>query len=141
VLFEATWVHHGGGSSRTFPAQWSIITTPETLAVWSQRHDYLGVLTTAVLDRPAFTVLGRFDGSDLVGGAVLHEGPRTVGLSNTWTLAGQPQDWEELLAAAHAVHPGVALTDYARGEELYGLLHAGFQAVGTQRNGPASQRP
>ena len=42
-------------------------------------------------------------------------------------------DWDELLAAAHAIHPGRALTDYAGGDDLDGMLGAGFEAVGTQR--------
>ena len=133
LLFEATWVHHAGGTSGSLPAAWSVITTPETLALWSECHDYVGVLTAAVLNRPAFTVLGRFDGEDLVGGAVLHDGSRSVGLSNIWSRPAHPLDWDELLAAAHGVHPGRALTDYAGGEELNGLLGAGFEAVGTHR--------
>ncbi len=133
VLFEATWIHHPGQASRGVPAGWSVITTPQVLALWSQRHDYVGVLTASVLDQPAFTILGWFDGDDLIGGAVLHEGSGTVGLSNAWALAEHTLDWEALLAAAHAVHPGKALTDYARGADLDDLLDAGFQAVGTQR--------
>ncbi len=132
VLFEATWVHHPGGSARGLPARWSVVTTPQMLAVWSELHDYVGVLPDAVLDHPAFTVLGRFDGSDLVGGAVLHQGSSAVGLSNAWALPGDTLDWEELRAAAHAIHPDVALTDYARGDDLRGLLGAGFEAVGAQ---------
>lgn len=133
VLFEATWVHHAGATTGGVPGAWSVITTPETLAVWNRCHDYVGVLTAPVLDRPAFTVLGCFDGEDLVGGAVLHDGSRAVGLSNTWALPDRTLDWDELLAAAHAVHPGRALTDYASGEVLHSLLGAGFRAVGTQR--------
>ena len=133
LLFEATWVHHAGGGSGGRPAAWSAIRTPEVLARWSRCHDYVGVLPAVVLDRPAFTVLGRWDGEDLVGGAVLHDGARAVGLSNAWTLPGRTTDWEELVAVAHAVHPGRAVTDYAEGEDLQGLLGAGFQGVGTQR--------
>ena len=133
LLFEATWVHHPGARAAAVPAAWSVITTPDTLAQWSRLHDYVGVLTAAVLDSPAFTVLGCFDGEDLVGGAVLHGRSRAVGLSNAWTLPDRTLDWEELLATAHAVHPGRELTDYASGEDLRSLLDVGFEAVGTQR--------
>ena len=132
LLFEATWVHHDGDSHRGLPAAWSIITSPEMLAVWSRAHDYVGVLTAAVLDRPAFTILGCFDGEDLVGGSVLHEGSPTIGVSNMWALPNRVLDWEELVAAAHAVQPDRPLTGYARGEDLHRLLGAGWQAVGTQ---------
>jgi hypothetical protein len=133
LVFEATWLHHPGGRSDAVPESWSIIRTPEMLAQWSHRHDYVGVLTTAVLDRPEFTVLGCFHGGELVGGAVLHDRSRSVGLSNAWTLPGHTLDWDELLSTAHAVHPDRELTDYARGEDLHSLLRIGFQAVGTQR--------
>ena len=133
LLFEATWVHRPGGRSGAVPAAWSVITTPEMLARWSNRHDYVGVLTAAVLDRPEFTVLGCFDGDELVGGAVLHDRSRSVGLSNTWILPGHTLDWEELLATAHTIHPGRELTDYAMGKDRRSYLHVGFQAVGTQR--------
>jgi hypothetical protein len=133
MLFEATWVHHDGADRCGRPPVWRVITTPQTLALWSERHDYVGVLTAAVLDRPSFAVLGRFDGEELVGGAVLHDGSSSVGLSNTWTLAGQELDGDELLAAAHAVHPGRALTDYAAGDDLRARLAAGWQAVGPHR--------
>jgi hypothetical protein len=133
VLFDATWVHHAGRRRGASPAAWRVVTTPETLAMWCERHDYVGVLTTAVLDRPAFTVLGRFDGDDLVGGAVLHDGSPCVGLSNTWAIPGQELDGEELLAAAHALHPERALSDYATGDDLQARLRAGWCAVGHHR--------
>jgi hypothetical protein len=133
LLVEATWVHHAGGTRGAVPDAWSVVATPDALALWSRLHDYVGVLPPIVLDRPAFTVLGRFEGEDLVGGAVLHDGSRTVGLSNTWARPGHPLDWQEMVAAAHAVHPDRALTDYAYGEDLHGLLAAGFHAVGSQR--------
>jgi hypothetical protein len=133
LLFEATWVHHAGARSGGFPAAWSVITTPEVLAQWAHRHDYVGVLPTAVLHRPEFRVLGCFDGEELVGGAVLHGRSRCVGLSNPWILPDHTLDWDELLAAAHAIHPHRELTDYARGNDLHSLLRVGFRAVGTQR--------
>lgn len=133
LMFEATWVHHPGGSSGAVPGAWSVITTPELLALWSRLHDYVGVLPAAVLDRPEFTVLGCFDGADLIGGAVLHDRSRGVGLSNAWVLPGRALDWEGLLAMARAVHPARELTDYASAEDLDSLLQLGFQAVGTQR--------
>ncbi len=137
LLFEATWVHRAGGAPGAhpgaLPGAWSVVATPEVLTLWSRLHDYVGVLPPAVLTCPAFTVLGNFDGEDLVGGAVLHDGSPTVGLSNTWARPGHSLVWEELLAAAHAVHPGRAVTGYANGADLQRLLGAGFDAVGTQR--------
>ena len=64
---------------------------------------------------------------------MLHDGSPTVGLSNTWAVSGHRLDWDQLLAAAHAIHPGRPLTGYARGEDLSSLLVVGFEPVGTQR--------
>jgi hypothetical protein len=90
------------------------------------------VLPSSVIEHPRFTVLGRFDGDDLVGGAVLHDGSETVGLSNAWSIPDHAFDWASLLAAARAVHPDRAFTDYATGDELTTMLDAGFQPVGPQ---------
>lgn len=133
LLFEARWVHHAGGTSRGMPGAWSVVSTPDVLALWSRLHEYVGVLPATVLERPAFTVLGCFDGEELTGGAILHDGSSAVGLSNTWARPGHPLDWSALLAAAHALHPGRVVTDYAHGPELQSLLEVGFDEVGTQR--------
>jgi hypothetical protein len=103
------------------------------LALWSERHDYVGVLLPGVLDHPAFTVLACLDGGEPVAGAVLHDGGAAVGLSNAWAADGRPLDWDALLAAAALVHPGRDLTDYASGDDLDTMLAAGFSPLGPQR--------
>jgi hypothetical protein len=133
LLLEATWVHHAGGHAARVPAGWSVVTAPEVLARWCEHHDYIGVLPAAVLDRPGLTVLGWFESGELVGGAVLHDGSQSVGLSNTWNLPGRSLDPDVLLAVAHGLHPDRELTGYAGGAELRSLLDVGFTAVGTQR--------
>ena len=134
LLFEATWLHRAPApSGRRAAGSWVALRTPELLTLWSERHDYVGVLPPAVLDHRAFAVLGRFDEGELVGGAVVHAGPGSVDLSNTWAAPGRTMDWEELVDVAQGLHPGHALTCYAHGEELSGLLGAGFEPVGPQR--------
>jgi hypothetical protein len=129
-LFDAVWVHAAGGSSRGLPAEWSVVTSREVFASWVELHDYVGVLPSRVLDEPRFTVLGRFVAGDLVGGAILHDAAEAVGLSNAWSADGDPLDWSGLLDAVRAVHPGRPVTDYASGDDLAGMLDAGFEAVG-----------
>lgn len=132
LLFESQWVHIPAGSSSGKPPAWSVVSAPQTLDLWCALHDYTGVLPPAVLNNSRFTVLGRFAGEDLVGGAILHDGSPAVGLSNVWSAAGVELDWDELLSAARAVHPGRALTDYATGEDLAAMLTLGFTALGPQ---------
>jgi hypothetical protein len=135
LLLEATWVHHPGRgpARRPVPPSWVVLRTARQLRLWGERHEYVGVLPPVVLQRQQFTVLGRYQGDELVGGAVLHDGSASVGLSNTWAADGRDTDWEELLAVAGSVHPDRSLTDYAGGVELEDMLRAGFHPVGTQR--------
>jgi hypothetical protein len=133
LRFEAVWLHLDGGFSAGLPAGWSVVSSPAALARWSDRHDYAGVLRATTLDNPRFTVLARSDGDDLIGGAIVHDGAAAVGLSNTWSAEGHEPDWDALLAAARAVHPGRPLTDYAHGDDLTGMLRLGFQPLGPQR--------
>jgi hypothetical protein len=133
LLFEAVWLHAPGGRSVGLPPGWSVVSRPETLTLWSTRHDYVGVLTADVLHDRRFTVLGRFHGDALLGGAVLHDGADAVGLSNSWSEDALPLDMAEVLEAARAIHPHRAVTDYAHGDGLPLMLAAGFEPVGTQR--------
>ena len=64
--------------------------------------------------------------------AITHQGDGDVGLSNAWGVGAADQS-DELLAAASALHPGQAFTDYEQGAELEALLAAGFSALGPQR--------
>jgi hypothetical protein len=134
LLFEATWVHRSAppDPAVTLPPGWSQVEAPAALAEWSTAHDYDGVLPPAVLQHPRFRVLACHRDGLLVGGGVTHAGGAVVGLSNAWG-AGVEGGPGELLAAASALHPGRAFTDYAEGAELDGLLAAGFSGIGPQR--------
>jgi hypothetical protein len=134
LLFEATWVHRGpsGHTTGKLPAGWSVVDDPGTLAEWSVAHDYEDVLPPAVLHHPRFRILACHRDGLLVGGGVTHQGSGDVGLSNAWGVGAADQS-DELLAAASALHPGQAMTDYEQGAELDALLAAGFTALGPQR--------
>ena len=68
----------------------------------------------------------------LVGGAITHAGPGTVGLSNVWGAEGVAV-FDEVLVAVSALHPGLAVTDYAWGDDRDAMVAAGFTPVGPQR--------
>jgi hypothetical protein len=133
VLFEATWLHHGADASHgdRLPDGWSVVTDARGLAEWSAAHDYVGVLPPAVLDHPRFRVLAHHRDGALLGGAVLHDGPGVVGLSNAWDVGETAFD--QVLAVVAALHPGRAVTDFARGAEQQAMLEAGFAPLGPQR--------
>lgn len=132
LLLEATWVHLAAAPGEALPDGWSVITDADTLAEWSSAHDYVGVLPAAALGHPRLQVLACHRGGALVGGAVLHDGPGALGLSNSWG-GGEVASSEEVLAAVGALHPGRAVTDFAQGAELEAMLAAGFAALGPQR--------
>jgi hypothetical protein len=139
VLLDAMWVHHAPLSTppSQLPAGWRVVGDPEMLAEWSRAHDYVGVLSPEVLDRPSFTVLARHSGGALVGGAVVHlpsgSRHRGVGLSNTWAADSSTIDHAELLAVIATLHPGAEVTDFAHGDGLELMLAAGYATLGPQR--------
>lgn len=139
VLIDATWVFHAplDDPPSDVPQDWTVVRDTGLLAEWSRAHDYAGVLLPTVLDHPAFTVLARHSGGELVAGAVVHRpAARTqgvVGLSNTWAAGSDVADHGELLSVIGATFPGAGVTDYAGGVELDAMVAAGYVAVGPQR--------
>ncbi len=134
VLFDATWIHAPAprsGATRP-PVDWSVITTPALLAEWSERHDYVGVLTEPALRLPELRILARARDGRLTGGAVLHRTGTVVAVSNVWA-ATEPDRWTELMIMAELVFPGRALVGYERDQDLTDALAAGFTAVGLHR--------
>ncbi|CAA9415551.1 MAG: hypothetical protein AVDCRST_MAG06-3168 [uncultured Nocardioides sp.] len=136
LLFEAQWLRHPGGPSTRgphLPEQWSVIDSADRLATWSAIHDYAGVLTEEALSHPRLTVLARYQGMDMLAGAVLNDAGPTVGLSNLWSLDGHSSDVDGALAAAHTMYPGHPVTAYAQGDELARLTQLGFVPLGPHR--------
>jgi len=134
VVIDATWVHREPlpTPAEELPHGWSVVRDPETLAAWSEVHDYTGVLPAPVLDRDAFHILACRRGGRLVGGAVTHDGGGSLGLSNSWGV-GLLTESDEVLTVVSVLHPGRALTDYAHGAELEAMVAAGFTPLGPQR--------
>jgi len=137
-LIDATWVHHASldEPSAQLPPGWTVVEDTARLAEWNEAHDYADVLLPAVLDLPAFTVLGRHSRDALVGGVVVHRGDvrhDVVGLSNTWSADSFEIDQAELLAVVSALHPAAGVTAYAWAPELDAMLAAGYTPLGPQR--------
>jgi hypothetical protein len=133
VLIEATWLHREPDvGSEALPQAWSVVDTVARLAEWSAAHDYVGVLPPAVLGDSRFRILSCRRHGRLVGGAVTHDGPGTVGLSNVWGTDGVA-DYDELMAAVSVLHPDRAVTDYAWGDDREAMVAAGFTPLGLQR--------
>jgi hypothetical protein len=135
LLFEAAWVHHSPPAQATggLPEGWSVVTRTVALDVWNAQHETTGVLLPELLTHPRFTFLARHVDDFLTAGAVLHDcRGAAVGLSNAWTVPGTTLDPMALLACAGTIHPGRAIVDYARGDDLDALVDAGFSQLGPQ---------
>jgi hypothetical protein len=134
ILFEATWIHADAprSPSRREPDDWSVIDSADTLADWSERHDYHGVLTEQALRRPDLRVLARTAAGILTGGAVLYRTGEVVAVSNVWADA-EPDGWAQIMIMAELHFPGRALVGYERDQDLTHALSAGFVPVGAHR--------
>ncbi|WP_152364516.1 hypothetical protein [Microlunatus speluncae] len=133
VLFDATWVHAPAPrTGAAHPEDWSVITSPELLAEWSRRHDYVGVLTEAALRLPELRILARTRDGRLTGGAVLHRTGSVVAVSNVWADV-EPGGWAEIMIMAELLFPGRDLVGYERDQDLTDALAASFTPVGPHR--------
>jgi hypothetical protein len=132
LLLAATWLHHRGLTATGPPVTWKRVLDSDLMATWNQHHDTVGVLPSDLWAHPRFTVLARHDGDVLTGGAILHDGGKVVGLSNTWSSDDVPVDPRELLELAAEIHPGRAVVDYAWGADLEIMLGSGFEPLGPQ---------
>jgi hypothetical protein len=132
LLFQARWLFHDPPASYTSrpPLGWEPVRSAAELAVWTAQHDTTGVLLPAVLTRPGFTVFGRRSTDGFQAGAVLHACSGVVSLSNVWAAPGQDAEWPSLVRLVAAVHPGLAVTGYERGDDLVQARDAGFSDVG-----------
>jgi hypothetical protein len=135
LLIDASWLHRPADPHphAALPTGWSVVTGPDLLAEWNRHHETDGVLLPALLEHPRFRFLARHEGGYLAAGAVTHEVGDVVMLSNCWTVAGRDLDWDEVLAAVTALHPGRAVVDYEWGDTLDVLRRAGFTPLGPQR--------
>jgi hypothetical protein len=134
LLIQATWVHLGRAPAADggLPDGWSVVTDVDTLAEWSEAHDYGGVLPPATIGHPRIQVLACHQGEALVGGAVVHDGPGALGFSNAWGT-GEVASSDAVLTVVGALHPGRAVTDFAQGAELAAMRTAGFTPLGPRR--------
>lgn len=131
LLIDATWLYREPDNRlRARSPGWSVVTREPLLREWNRKNDTDGVLLPTMLTHPRFTILAHHDREALTAGAVLHDTGIAVQLSNTWS--DDPEfNWEGLLGAVEAVHPGQALVDYAVDAES--SMYAGFDPLGPHR--------
>ena len=135
VLFEVEVEPDPAERARVVPPGWTRVVTREALTAWNHLSGTTEVLLPSLLHLPEFTVLAASPTDEpevMVAGAVLHRAGEVLSLSNVWSTPGHDLDWAELVTLAGAIHPGRAVTGYARGASLELALDAGFADVGPQ---------
>jgi hypothetical protein len=129
LLFRAMWfVHPPLSPTKGFPHGWSVLTTDDQLVEWNAAHGTTGVLVPALLQHSRFTFLVQRRAGTTVGGAVLHDTPSAVELSNTWSSHSDCPDPGELLGCIAAARPGRPVVGYSGVND--DMFTAGFAALG-----------
>jgi hypothetical protein len=121
LLIAATWLHLPGASGAAMPDGWHVVEDTAALGAWNLAND------TVVPAHPRITVVGRYDGDQLVAGVALNDSAQAVGVSNSWNVG-----WSDVVSVAAAVHPGRDLTMYAAAADRDAALAHGFASVGPQ---------
>lgn len=134
-MFSATWIHRPayGAAEQRFAPGWSTVSDEQGLAAWNALHDTTDVLLPPLLRRGHFRILARYDGGQLVAGAVARLGSGVVEVSNVFAVPGHQLDWSLLASAMQHLWPGRPFVGYERGDRLREAESAGFAKVGPMR--------
>jgi hypothetical protein len=139
VLFEAQWIHRPPGAPAiASDLVWTVVDTPDQLRAWALAWDDgrgdADLFRPALLDDPSTVVLALQSAGRLVAGAIACRSDEVVGISNLFTLEGDPDAaWAGVLAAVAALFPALPVVDYARGDDLAAAVRHGFEPVGPLR--------
>jgi hypothetical protein len=138
-LFAATWIGHAGDGGRASPgpASWSRVTDARGLRRWEAGWGHTAaepLYRPDLLRTPQVTVLGAWDGHDVVAGAILTSADdAVVGVSNLFSRGDKRDTWAGVLAWAGVHHAGLPLVGYESGDDLVAALDAGFRPLGPLR--------
>jgi hypothetical protein len=139
VLLDAQWITSGPAPGEVWelPRDWTQVTEPDDLDAWEQAwrgNDGPSGLFKPTLLTDGIAVLGRKVGGRFVAGAIVSRCEHAAGVSNVFTVAGDPsQTWSALAESARAVFPGLPLVGYEGGEGLSHAMRSGFATAGRLR--------
>jgi hypothetical protein len=137
VLFDAEWIQRPGNLAPLSAAardHWEALRDPPALRDWELAWSDDGVFLPHLLARSDVQVLAARRGGRIVAGAVLNRSDAVVGLSNLFSIADDLDGaWDGAVATAAALHPGLPIVGYERGENLAAAIRHGFEAVGPLR--------
>ncbi|MCX4822908.1 hypothetical protein OG883_24065 [Streptomyces sp. NBC_01142] len=158
VLFEAEWLYRPAGLAAPVGPrgiQWARLRTAEELLAWDAARDggqgLTGLFRSELLADVATSVLAAHDTDGrMVAGAVASRSPDATGISNLFTVNGDPGNgtgdasgnepgggldgaWAGCLAAVARWWPGVPVVGYEQGEDLAAAVRHGCVPAGPLR--------
>lgn len=135
ILFAAQWILRPA-SSDTFGQElcWRTVFRPADLSKWAAAHGMTDAFRAALLAERDVKILAAWDGTELVGGAVLNRSGPVVGVSNLFCRGADPRAvWQDVVRAAARLFPGLPLVGYESGDDLKHAMTTGFAPIGRLR--------
>ena len=154
VLFDGHWIVREPNESLVVAAgpRWTVVSGADAFVsweiAWRGRNGPVDVLRPGLLSLSAVTVLAALVDERIVGGAVINQGPKVIGISNFFTEGERrSENWRGCLAFIDTLFPGATLVGYESGVILdlvrsLGVVTAGPMRVSVnQPNGGPQERP
>ncbi|MBO9097123.1 hypothetical protein ACQZ4Y_16220 [Rhizobium sp. L80/93] len=141
MLFSASWIWaEPHDLPADIPHGWGRIGDGAALARWEQSWKESGsptdanVFTPALLLDPDIHIYGRLAGGGFDAGCIVNQSPKSVGVSNIFSLNGTPDAFRDAVSLAATAFSGNApLVGYDSGDALGEMTKLGFRAVGELR--------
>lgn len=139
TLLEAQWIvaEQVEPTSTSLQSRWSNVTESGFTSWIEALNTSQGSesrLPASLLERDGVVVAARVEGSSIVGGAILNVSASAVGVSNVFSLSGDPtRIWAECIELAASRFPATPIVGYESGEALGAAQASGFQALGALR--------
>ncbi len=140
VLFKAFWLWAPARTTPVLPAKgWHRISDELDLALWEEGWKQAGsptdrdMFTRRLLDMGDIAFFGRRDDHGFHAGCIVNRSDDCVGLSNIFSRAEDPADYEAATTCALGFAAGMNVVSYDRGGNLNRMGAVGFQSVGSLR--------
>ncbi len=140
ILFDGQWIVREPKESLVVEAdpRWTVVRGADAFVSWETAwRGHNGpddVLRPGLLSFSAVTVLAALVDERIVGGAILNQGPKVIGISNFFTEDETiAENWQGCLAFVDTLFPGATLVGYESGANLDVVRSLGVTPAGPMR--------
>jgi hypothetical protein len=135
VLFTAEWLWQEPPVRAVAPSGWSAVVDARELAkwevAWGAAPKAAAFFRDELLADARVSVLARYDGDAIVGGAIANRSRTVIGLSNVFDAEGDTESvWSGAATAARTRFAPIPVVGYETGESLAAARIAGFKPIG-----------